>query len=246
MSDEDGIDTSRCPFVVCFIAEFFGTALFIFIGCMAYLAGPLETGPLLPAFSFGLGKLGLLQVYVHLTPAYLNPGLTLGMFILRKIDWRRLLIYWAAEYTGALVGYGILELCAASDHMMCLPIVHKNLSILQGFMIEFIVSMILMMTVAGASDKRLLADSDSTSLRLGLVLAGLYFAAEPYTGACMNPARSVPPCLFNKEWKDHWLYQVAPYTGMALGALVYRYVFDHEHKYSVYNIFDKSEDDDNV
>ena len=44
----------------------------------------------------------------------------------------------------------------------------------------------------------------------------------------MNPARSLPPALWNMDFQDHWVYWVGPPLGAACAALLFRFVFSKE------------------
>jgi glycerol uptake facilitator-like aquaporin len=46
----------------------------------------------------------------------------------------------------------------------------------------------------------------------------------PLTGASMNPARSLGPALIGGFWDAHWVYWVAPITGMIAAARCYEYL----------------------
>jgi aquaporin Z len=43
----------------------------------------------------------------------------------------------------------------------------------------------------------------------------------PLTGGSFNPARSFGPAIIGGVWNAHWLYWLAPITGMMLGMRTY-------------------------
>ncbi|KAG5864359.1 hypothetical protein JTB14_012902 [Gonioctena quinquepunctata] len=96
------------PYLVAFLAEMIGTAILLFLGCMGCIFN-YEMGPLLSAFSFGLGVMMPIEIYNHITPCHVNPGVSLSFFLLGELKWQFFLIYIAAQYLGAFLGYGLLK-----------------------------------------------------------------------------------------------------------------------------------------
>ena len=47
--------------------------------------------------------------------------------------------------------------------------------------------------------------------------------AGPLTNASMNPARSFGPALIGNHWEPMWLYLTAPFVGMALAVVLFKY-----------------------
>ncbi|HEU5304897.1 MAG TPA: aquaporin, partial [Gemmatimonadales bacterium] len=46
----------------------------------------------------------------------------------------------------------------------------------------------------------------------------------PLTGASMNPARSFGPAVAGGFWDAHWIYWLAPVTGMLAAARAYDFL----------------------
>lgn len=105
----------------------------------------------------------------------------------------------------------------------------------QALMMEFFNTMILMLAVAGATDPVNEKKMDSLSLRIGFIVTGLILTMDTYTVAGKNPARAFAPAFLYNNWQEPWLYQVGPFGGATLGALLYRFVFDGHHKHSLHN-----------
>ncbi|CAG0915133.1 unnamed protein product [Notodromas monacha] len=57
----------------------------------------------------------------------------------------------------------------------------------------------------------------------------------PFTGASMNPARSLGPAVISGYWEHQYVYWIGPLIGGALGGLIYAVLFDAKY-------FEKSED----
>jgi len=76
--------------------------------------------------------------------------------------------------------------------------------------------------MAVATDERV-ADGFA-ALAVGLTVGFCALMGGPVTGASMNPARSFGPALIGGLWRDHWLYWLAPITGMLAAARVYDFL----------------------
>lgn len=50
----------------------------------------------------------------------------------------------------------------------------------------------------------------------------------PYTGASMNPARSLGPAIWNGDFKHHWVYWVGPLAAGLVTSYAYKMVFKRE------------------
>jgi glycerol uptake facilitator-like aquaporin len=56
------------------------------------------------------------------------------------------------------------------------------------------------------------------ALGVGLAVGACVLFGGPLTSASMNPARSFGPALIGGTWGNHWLYWLAPITGMIAAA----------------------------
>ncbi len=61
-----------------------------------------------------------------------------------------------------------------------------------------------------------------TGLIASTVFALLFANAAKFTGASLNPARSLAPATLAMFWQNQWIYWVAPPLGAALAVLLYR------------------------
>ena len=50
-----------------------------------------------------------------------------------------------------------------------------------------------------------------------------FFSRGSYTGASMNPARSLGPAILSGEWAYHWIYWAGPLLGAGVAGIMYRY-----------------------
>lgn len=78
------------------IAETFGTAFYIFAGCIGTLSWDGQTpSRFIPAITFGLVAMVIIQCYIHLPDGhpYLNPAVTIAALIFRKTSIRVMFLH---------------------------------------------------------------------------------------------------------------------------------------------------------
>ncbi|KAE8290801.1 Aquaporin-1 [Larimichthys crocea] len=199
-------------------AEFVGMLLFIFIGLSAIIGkdatGSLENiaqekiaQELKVALAFALAIATLAQSLGHVSGAHLNPAISLGLLVSCQISALRCLCYILAQMLGAVAASAIL-----------------NVSKGQGFIIEFLATLQLVLCVIAVTDKRRSDVTGSAPLAIGLSVGLGHFAAISFTGCGINPARSFGPALIRSELKDHWVYWLGPMCGGIAAALIYDFL----------------------
>lgn len=235
-------DMSWSDRVVLFFGELGGTAILLFIGCMGCVSGITKSG-VVPheqiSWTFGLAVMMAVQVFGHISGAHINPIVTLAAFVLGNISVVQVFIYFFGQLFGALTGFALLKAVTPSNYILpdnsthiipgvCSPGVNPNISPFQGFLVEFLITGILSWVCCAVWDSRNSDKHDSVTIRFGFTIAVLAMAAGPYTGANMNPVRSLAPALFNGDWDNHWVYWLGPLLGSFVAALIYRLLFSKD------------------
>ena len=210
-------------------AEFLGTMAFVFFGVGAVgatsISGVAQGSALVwIAIAHGIGIFIAIAAFGRISGAHLNPAVTVAALVAGKIGMVGAIRYIAAQLLGSIAAVGLLKLSAFGSvdnlgvHMV------QNISLGQAFLLEVILTFILVMTVfAVAMDRR--SVPQIVPAAIGLVVLAEHFVGVPVTGASMNPARSLGPALIAGNWSDHWLYWVAPLLGGILAAAVYTVTF---------------------
>lgn len=140
------------------------------------------------------------------------------------------IMFTVAEIVGAILGYGLLQFLSPADlfenaNGVCMTLPHADISVTKAFFIEFFLTSALTTLICGAWDPRNKKNTDSTPLRIGLAIIALSICGGPYTGASMNPARTVGPALWNWNWDHQWIYWVAPPLGALVTSVFYKIIF---------------------
>lgn len=99
-----------------FVAEFLGTAFLLMIvvgsGIMAenLSQGNVALALLINSLVTGAGLYVLIQSLGSISGAHFNPAVSLMEFLSKKLDQKKLLAYWLAQFTGAILGIFITHL----------------------------------------------------------------------------------------------------------------------------------------
>lgn len=219
-----------------YFAEFVGTFVLVFSGCGAAVLGGGRLGTAGIAFAFGLALLAMAYAIGHVSGCHINPAVTLGLLISKKMPRRDAAGYWIAQVAGGIVAAGVLLVIAQGMPGGYDPSIQGlaangfgahspgHFDFLSAALIEFVLTFVLVITVIGATD--IDAPRGFAGIPIGLALALANIVAIPVTNASINPARSIGPAVFVGGWAIHqlWLFIAAPLLGGAAASGVYRII----------------------
>ena len=219
-------------------AEFIGTFWLVLGGCgSAVLAAAFPDvgiGLLGVALAFGLTVLTMAYAIGHISGCHLNPAVSIGLWAGGRFPANQLLPYIIAQVLGGIAAGGILYLIASGqagfdvsagfasngygDHSP------GGYSLLSALVTEVVMTMMFLIIILGATDKR--APQGFAPLAIGLGLTLIHLISIPVTNTSVNPARSTGVGVFVGGWAvaQLWLFWVAPIVGALLGATVYRVI----------------------
>ncbi|KAE8293692.1 Aquaporin-4 [Larimichthys crocea] len=156
-----------------------------------------------------------------------NPAVTLALLATRKVDVLRALVYIAAQCLGASLGAGALYLAlplkTSADHFVNKVPIELNAA--QAVGIEVLCTFQMVFTVFSVEDQRRRECTEPGNLAIGLAhTAGVLIGAR-FSGASMNPARSLGPAIITGFWENHWVYWIGPVVGAVLGGMSHEFFF---------------------
>jgi MIP family channel proteins len=205
------------------LAEGIGTFILVFAGTGAVMVNNISQGAITHigiSFVFGAVVAALIYSIGHISGAHFNPAVTLAFWTSGFFPKRQVLPYIFAQCVGAITASILLliSLGKVANLGATLPL---NGNWLQAFVLELILTFILMFVILGSGlDRR--APIGFAGLAIGLTVGLEAAFMGPITGASMNPARSFGPALIGGIWQHHWVYWVAPILGAQLAVIVYR------------------------
>lgn len=219
-------------------AEFFGTFWLVLGGCgSAVLAATFPNvgiGLLGVALAFGLTVLTMAFAIGHISGCHLNPAISIGLWAGGRFPAGKLGPYIVAQVLGAVVAAGVLYLVASGKDGFSVSAgfacngygAHSpgGYSLTAALVTEVVMTMMFLVIILGATDKR--APQGFAPIAIGLGLTLIHLISIPVTNTSVNPARSTGVALFVGGWAlaQLWLFWLAPIIGGILGAVVYRFI----------------------
>lgn len=223
-------------------AEFFGTFWLVLGGCgSAVLAAAFPLvgiGLLGVSLAFGLTVLTMAFAIGHISGCHLNPAVSFGLWAGGRFPAKELLPYIVSQVLGAIAAGGVLFLIAGGKAGFVLSAgfasngyeAHSpgGYSLLAALITEIVMTMMFLLVIMGATDKR--APQGFAPIAIGLCLTLIHLISIPVTNTSVNPARSTGVALFVGDWAiaQLWLFWIAPILGGILGALIYRFLGSNE------------------
>jgi len=219
-------------------AEFFGAFWLVLGGCgSAVLAATFPEvgiGLLGVSLAFGLTVLTMAFAIGHISGCHLNPAVSIGLWAGGRFPAKELVPYIVAQVLGGIVAGGTLYLIASGKPGFELSAgfasngygAHSpgGYSLLSALTTEIVMTMMFLVVILGATDKR--APQGFAPIAIGLCLTLIHLISIPVTNTSVNPARSTGVALYVGDWATAqlWLFWVAPIAGGILGAVVYRVI----------------------
>lgn len=212
-------------------AEFLAQVMFVILGCCSCIAigGSDSSDAYLVkiGLAFGLAIMALIQMVGHVSGGHINPAVTVAMAVAVNITIVRAVLYIIAQVVGAAVGGMIVKgLTPSSFHdNLCVTSLGTDVTPAQGFGMELLLTFTLVTVIFGTTDSNR-PGLGSPAVIIGLTVALGHFTGIKYTGASMNPTRSLGSAIASNSWADHWVYWVGPIAGGVLSAIVYKLILN--------------------
>ena len=211
-----------------YLAEMIGTMVLVLMGCgSAVFAGTVQpfssVGTLGVAFAFGLAVLTMVYTIGKISGCHINPAITLGMLLSKKISGKDAGMYMIFQVIGAIIGSSILFILAKdSGSTTTLTGANGYHDLVPAFVAETVFTFIFLLVVLGSTSKG--STTKFAGIAIGLALVLIHIVCIPITGTSVNPARSIGPALFQggEALSQLWLFIVAPFLGAAIAALVWK------------------------
>jgi aquaporin-4 len=226
-------DLKSPKFWLAVVAEFLGTCLLVLVACgsCANFDKDRKADFVQIALAFGFSVATIVWSIAHVSGGHINPAVTIGFLVTRKISILRATLYIVAQSLGAVVGASLLMLLSPTGSNDALGTTSPNtgVSMIQTFVVELVISFVLVWTVFATCDSQRTDLAGSGPLAIGLSIAMCHLWAIPYTGSGMNPARALGSALVSGYLKEnagiHALYWVGPLIGGSLAGLGYDLLF---------------------
>lgn len=224
------------------IAEFIGTFTLVFLAVGAAVSGigvardqsaaadfiVPASGTLGVAIAFGFVLVFLVYAIGGISGCHVNPAVTVGMWVNKKIPTGEAVGYIVAQVAGAILGGACLKLLVSAFAVVDTTgglgtnAYGANISMGGAFFWEALATAIFVFIILMVTDKY--ANAAFAGVAIGVTLTVIHIMGIPLTGTSVNPARSLGPALFagGDALGQVWLFILAPLVGGVIGALVWK------------------------
>jgi MIP family channel proteins len=208
------------------LAELIGTFVLVFVGAFAVTVAP-DFGVIVPALGHGLILVGIIYTYGHISGAHVNPAVTIGLLVGGQIDAVKAAAYIVAQFIGGIIAAFVLVALVpnapdafnfgqttgslTADHVW-------QAALFEAILTFFLVSAVYQAAAFGKA-------GNLAAVAIGLTLAGAILAGGVYTGASLNPARTLGPALAAGDLSYVLPYFIGIFGGGLIGGLVHAYGF---------------------
>lgn len=231
-----------------FLAEMVGTALIILFGggvvagCVLDKSKSQNAGWIVITAAWAIGVTLGIYASGSISGAHLNPAVTIALAVSGQFDWALVPLYIAAQFTGAMIGAGLVYLAyrahfaETEDKGAKLAVFSTGPAIqdtVSNFITEFIATFILLFCILAIGANKF--TEGLNPVIVGFLIFGLGLSFGGPTGYALNPARDLGPRIMHallpipnkgdSDWAYAWIPVVAPIFGAICGALTYTTLF---------------------
>ncbi|MDD2371883.1 MAG: aquaporin [Firmicutes bacterium] len=224
-----------------YISELIGTFALVFIGSGTYILAGNMVGQLGVAIAYGLAIIGIYSAIGRVSGGHINPAVTLGALVTKRITPIDSIFYIVAQFVGATLGAIAVWLIAIgnADYKLSYGLGQNGIgshtlgsyTITSAIIFELIATFLFVYIFLSATSSFLNgAEGKKTrhnaGLGIGVFFASAYLMGLQVSGASLNPARSFGPAFIvgfveRYAWQELWIFIVFPVIGGLLAGLVY-------------------------
>ena len=214
-----------------FAAEFIGTFAIVFVGSMSLMmangtGAPASVAMLIVAIAVGLVT-GVMVTSTMRVAGHLNPAVTLGFMVARRIEAYMAGVYLAGQLLGAIAAAFIAKMVVPVALYTAArggsQLVSLDVSMGQALTVELIATFVLVWVVFGTAVDPKAPRVGGTAI--GFAMTAGILAIGPLTGGSMNPARAIGPALASGYLEGQVVFWAGPLLGGLLAGLIYDQLF---------------------
>src|ERR671911_1830789 len=206
-----------------YLVEIVGT--FILVYAIASAATVYSDSGQLGVIGIGLVHALVLTAIVYaigyISGAHVNPAVTIGFLVARKLGGREAALYIGSQILGAVIGAGVVYATFGSS-MAASVTLPADGNVIRAFVLETVMTFTLVYVVLAATTSKNFKIAPLAGVAIGFTLGFNVMFGGAITGGSLNPARSFGPALITGNFDYNWLYWIAPILGGIIAAGVYK------------------------
>ncbi|KAK1828878.1 aquaporin-1 [Podospora conica] len=222
--------------LVAAVGEFVGTFLFLYFsyaGNVMAASRASSTGPnggmssetvVFISLAYSLSLLVNVWAFFRISGGLFNPAITVGLCLASQLSWIRGALFIPVQLIASLCAGGLVSAMFPVSIAEANSVLGGGTTIPQGLFMEmFFTSLLTFVVLMLAAEKS--KDTFLAPIGIGLALFVAMIAGTAYTGASLNPARSLGCAVAATSFpRYHWIYWLGPVLGATLAAGFYRLV----------------------
>jgi MIP family channel proteins len=218
-------------------AEFLGTFAIVFIGAGAICAdrylqsqGQTAFGLVGVALAYGFGVAAMVSALAHVSGAHLNPAVTAGVWVMRRLDTLHSIFYVLAQLLGSIAAAYLLTAVLPESAWMTdglgTPDLAPDVTRWRGMAIAGVLAAVIVFVYFATIIDESGAFRKLGGLAVGLTVTAVVLLGAPFVGASApNPARALGTALASRHWHNHGVFWIGPLFGGIIAAVIYERLF---------------------
>ena len=206
-----------------YLAEFVGT--FILVYAIASAATVYSDSGQLGVIGIGLVHALALTAIVYAigyrSGSQVNPAVTIGMLVARKLGLREAVLYIASQILGGVVAAGVVYAIFGSSMAASVTLPGDG-NVIRAVILETVMTFTLVYVVLAVTTSKNSKIAPLAGVAVGFTLGFNVIFGGSITGGSLNPARSFGPALITGNFDFHWIYWIAPIIGGLIAAGMYK------------------------
>ena len=148
-------------------------------------------------FAFGLALLAGLYAFADVSGGHFNPGVSLAMFLDKRLEAPAMVAYWVAQLAGAVLGSLCVLIAFNQNAVASTATLPGPQGAGTALFLELLATAIFVLVILHSSASERHAGTALVAIPLTLVAAHL--ALIPFSGSSLNTARSFGPALIGSS-----------------------------------------------
>ena len=206
-----------------FLVEIVGT--FILVYAIASAATVYSDSGQLGVIGIGLVHALVLTAIVYAigyrSGAQVNPAVTIGLLVAKKIGGKEAVVYIIAQIIGAVIAAAVVYSIFGSEMSASVTLPSED-NVVRALILETVMTFTLVYVVLATTTSKNFKIVPLAGLAIGFTLGFNVIFGGSITGGSLNPARSFGPALITWDFAYQWIYWVAPIAGGLIAAGVYK------------------------
>jgi MIP family channel proteins len=161
--------------------------------------------------------------------AQVNPAVTIGLLVAKKIGGKEAVVYIIAQIIGAVIAAAVVYSIFGSEMSASVTLPSED-NVVRALILETVMTFTLVYVVLATTTSKNFKIVPLAGLAIGFTLGFNVIFGGSITGGSLNPARSFGPALVTWDFAYQWIYWVAPIAGGLIAAGVYKLLHSKEEQ----------------